>query len=137
MELIEKYALSFLGVPYKYGGRNRLEGLDCSQLVIEVLISAGVVPHGFDATAQMLYDRFKQVPTDFPKLGALAFYGKSLSEIKHVALCLDDKTMIEAGGGDALTINLPSAIFRSACVRMRPIRYRGDFLTTVMPPYGR
>ena len=58
IEILCEYAQSFLGVPYRFGGRNRLEGFDCSQFVTELMISQGLVPHGTDLSAQGLFDHF-------------------------------------------------------------------------------
>jgi len=135
------YAKSFLGVPYKFGGRNRLEGLDCSQFVIELLISRGILPHGYDNTAQgIFYDLLNNSSLSAiskAQLGALAFYGINSDSLIHVAFCIDDKTMIEAGGGTRQTLKLVDAVDRSACIRERPIRYRKDFYCCLMPNYDK
>lgn len=135
-ELIE-YAKSFLGVQYKYGGRNRLEGLDCSQFVIELLISQGVLPHGFDTNAQGLFDHFVTKSTNEikPRAGSLAFYGHNSQRLVHVAFCLDETVMIECGGGDHTTITREAAIEKSACVRVRPIKFRKDYFCSLSPKY--
>ena len=134
LEVLKQYALSFLGVPYRFGGRNRLEGLDCSQFVIEQLVALGGLPHGFDSTAQSLYTRFKDRECP-PEIGALAFYGADRKTITHVALCLNANQMIEAGGGTSSTVSREQAIERNAMVRIRPIRYRKDYLCSVLPNY--
>ena len=134
-EILRHYALSFLGVPYRFGGRNRLEGLDCSQFVTELLISAGMLPYGSDLRAQDLFKRFGPF-TDGPhSFGDLALFGSSSNSIVHVGFCLNDQLMIEAGGGESTTISLASAVERSACVRIRTIRYRKDFLGRVSLQY--
>lgn len=95
-------------------------------------MSAGVVPHGDDGTAQGLFDRFyKHKNESNPKFGDLAFFGKGVFDIRHVGICLNDKLMIEAGGGDSNTKTLELAIQNNACVRIRPIKYRKDFLCVV------
>lgn len=137
------YARSFLGVPYKYGGRNRLEGLDCSQLVIDILSSQGMWPHKVDANAQGIFDYFATkandaIPSDqtiAAQKGALAFFGKDSDNIVHIGYCINDNLMIEAGGGDSTTVDLKSAIERSAYVKIRPILYRRDYFCCLMPKY--
>ncbi len=128
--------MSHLGTPYIYGGPNRLTGLDCSGFVIEVLMAAGLFHTGYDTTAQGLYTTASAAGhANVFELGALAFYGKSLIEVSHVALCLNSTSMIECGGGDHTTTTFEEAKKRGACVRIRPIKYRRDFLGTIMPIY--
>lgn len=133
------YAMSFLGVPYKYGGANPMSGIDCSGLCIELLKSCGVLPHSFDATAQGLYDRFSDpvygsiaMQTAF---GVLVFYGKSKKLISHVGFCVDGMRVIEAGSGDSKVVDRITADERNAFVRMRPIQYRSDFVAACLPNY--
>jgi cell wall-associated NlpC family hydrolase len=137
---LKAYAMSFVGVPYKYGGRNRLEGLDCSQFVTELLIREGLVPHGTDLSAQAIFDfltKNSEPATIQPQLGAIAFYGKTSDQIVHVAFCITDRVMLEAGGGDHTTLTLQNAIDRSACIRERQVRYRKDYFCSLMPLYVR
>lgn len=135
--LLRDYAFSFLGVPYKFGGRNRLEGLDCSQFVIELLLSQGMLPFGYDSTAQGLHDHFKVFGVDSdPCAGALSFYGTSLHNIIHVGFCLNKESMIECGGGGQATITLANAIEKNAMVRIRPVKLRTDYLCCLMLPYA-
>ncbi len=131
-KLMYDWLIGMLGTQYRYGGRNRLEGLDCSQLVFEFLISAGRLPHGDDGTAQGLFGRFyTHKYTSSPRFGDLAFYGKNVDQIAHVGICMDDVLMIEAGGGDSTVKSFDQAVERSAMVRIRPIKYRKDFLGVV------
>ena len=135
-QLIHQYALSFLGVPYNFGGANKLTGLDCSQLVLEILIAAGEWKHGQDTTAQGLYNHFlKQSKIAAPKWGSLSFYGKSVKEINHVGFLLHPNTMIEAGGGTSTTKTIDEAKKRSALVRLRPYNFRSDLVAVLNPEY--
>lgn len=135
MELILRYALSFLGTPYYFGGDDPIQGIDCSGLVLEMLIAAGVFPHGTDMTAQGLYNHFEGKSGSGWALGSLAFYGKDARNITHVAFCISDKLMIEAGGGGPTTTNLQEAVKKNAFVKMRPIKYRKDFFCVLKPDY--
>jgi cell wall-associated NlpC family hydrolase len=121
---------SFLGRPYYYGGDDPIKGFDCSGLVIELLKSIGILGGGVDMTAQGLADHFKadsETPVKFPNL---VFFGKSRDQITHVGMALDDKYMVEAGGGNALTVSLEVAAQRNAYIRIRPIKNRSDFIAT-------
>lgn len=144
---LKLYAMSFLGVPYIWGGSTRETGLDCSGLVQLLLAHVGLDPKG-DNTAQVLYNYFKAhtlipgwaKPDDFARanggaVGALVFFGQSPARIWHVAMALDDRTMIEAGGGDHTTTTMEEARQRKACVRLRPISFRRDLVEILMPDY--
>lgn len=135
-DIILKYALSFLGLPYDFGGSNPMVGLDCSGLCVEVLTAAGVMPNKSDASAQGLYDLLSKAGVIGKRdAGALSFYGKSLAEISHVTFHLTRYHVIEAGGGDSTVKTVQDAIARNAFIRIRPYKYRKDYLTTVMPTY--
>lgn len=135
MDLLKAYALSFVGVPYRYGGENPMSGLDCSGLVQHLLASCGMDPPG-DQTAQGLYHYFS-VNGSFNLwgCGALAFFGTAATKVVHVGMCLDNYRMIEAGGGDASITTLAQATSANAFVRIRPIKYRSDFLCVIKPFY--
>ena len=134
-ELFISYAFSMLNVPYIYGGNCSLTGLDCSGYVIECLKSVGANPRG-DMTSQDLFDyltmkqRYPYYPTDI-KRGDILFFGGDVYGVSHVAIALDTKHMIEAGGGDSTTKTIDDAVKRNAKVRIRPIDNRTDFLTAV------
>lgn len=126
-----EYALCFLGVRYRWGGDNPLEGFDCSGLVLEALRSEGHVSE--DMTGLDLYKYLKgknwyNLPREKIFEGEVIFFGKSLDKISHVALALNNQQMIEAGGGDATTVTNEEAIRKNAFVRIRPINNRKDLL---------
>lgn len=136
MMLLKEYALSFLGTPYKWGGNNRLEGMDCSGFVNELLRSVGEIGQ-VDLSAQGLFD-FYQAKGEWNsyKLGALVFYGESPAKITHVAFLIDQWRVIEAGGGGHLILTREDAAAKGAMVRIRPIKYRGDLVAVVSPRYN-
>ena len=129
IEAMITYALLFVGVPYKYGGDNPLTGLDCSGLVLESMRGAGLnLP---DMRAQDLYNQMSKQETNLLCRGCLLFFGKSAGQISHVAIALDNRRMIEAGGGDSTTVDLETAKKQNAFVRIRPIRK--DLVGVIMP----
>ena len=133
-----QWLMNHLNVPYKWGGDNPLEGLDCSGLVNEFHKSLGVVARDFDATAQVLHSIHKKQHTQKLKdcvFGDLVFYGRSEKDITHVGICLDDLLMLEAGGGGSRTINRQRAEEQGAWVRMRPIQTRKDIVGFGRPNY--
>lgn len=113
-------------------------GLDCSGFVQECLAAVGLDPAG-DQTAQGLHDYFcKSSRGDMARKlqpGAIAFFGAGPRSITHVALCLDDAHMIEAGGGGSKTTTKEDAIKQGAFVRIRPLARRKDLVAIYMPPY--
>lgn len=136
MKLIIDYALSFLGMPYKWGGES-IDGMDCSGFVQEILRAAGEDPAG-DQTAQDLYNHFDHKGTHGSfSPGALCFFGESTTKVTHVAFLLDPYLMIEAGGGDSSVKTKEDAIKKRAWVRIRPVKSRKDFLGTIRPMYNK
>lgn len=120
-----EYVKHFIGLPYKWGGDDPVEGFDCSGLAIEMLKSVGILPHIFDDTADGLRKRFPVCGEAKP--GVLAFYGTT-DRAKHVAICLVKEMVIEAGGGGSGTRTEDDAARYNAYVRIRPVRYRSDFV---------
>jgi cell wall-associated NlpC family hydrolase len=136
--IAEPLALSFLGIPYVWGGNNPNEGLDCSGLVIEILQSLDVLPHGYDSTAQGLYRRFGVdraiVPTEVG-FGDLVFYGATESTITHMGFCLSNTIMLEAGGGTRSMSSRDAGVKGNGRVRIRPIDNRRDLVGFRRPEY--
>lgn len=112
-----------------------MSGFDCSGLVQEILASVGMDPPG-DQTAQKLYDFFvKPSVVGVRRAGALAFYGKSVTQITHVAFMIDGLRVVEAGGGGSRTLSEADASAQNAFVRMRMVDHRTDLVATLLPPY--
>lgn len=122
LETMIQYAMAFVGTPYIWGG-DTFAGFDCSGFVQEVLRSIGHDPAG-DQTAQALYSQLTETSKADNRLvrGAVLFFGKSKERITHVALCLGDGLMIEAGGGGPSIRTRDDAESAGASVRVRPIR---------------
>lgn len=135
--IIYDYAMSFVGKPYIWGGDDPIDGFDCSGLVIEIMRAWGLFPAKGDMTAKDLmayYTRDNRgAYASTPNFGALAFFGRDVTNITHVGFCLDSFCMIEAGGGGSKTKSKEDAALQNAYVRVRPLRYRTDMQTVVMP----
>lgn len=126
------YARRFIGAPYIIGGNGPY--FDCSGLVCEVLKACGVLGPKEDLDCDALWNRFKSLECA-PSVGAIAFFGKNLHDVTHVAFVSTDRWMVEAGGGDRSTTSVEKALTRGAMVRERLVGTRSDLLTFAMPPY--
>lgn len=134
--LIRQYALALLGRPYHFGGDNPISGFDCSGLVSELLRASGIVQWNYRDCAQGIYDLFERNGSiNAFGTGSLAFYGDNAKAITHIGFCLDQHSMIEAGGGTSETDTVDEASARDAFVRIRPIKYRKDFFCVIRPYY--
>lgn len=136
-EVVIDYALTFIGCPYLYGS-NGPDSFDCSGFVCELLKSVGVIPWSLDLNAQSLRETLLKIKHEsiFPTCveGSILFFGKSKTAITHTALALNQKIMLEAGGGDSTTTSVQEAVRRGAFVRIRPIRH--DLIDSILPEYG-
>lgn len=134
MQTLTKYAFSFLGTPYLWGGSSYF-GIDCSSLIMELLKSVGMAP-AEDSTADGLYRFFLENgdPAD-PSLGALAFFGTD-KVIKHIGFCVCARRMIHAAGGNEWITTEDKARASGACVRMDLISYRKDLVKVIKPRYS-
>lgn len=113
------YLKHFIGTPYKLGGNVTQDGgLDCSALALEGLRSEGLWGKS-DATAQQIFNTLcsQSRLAEKASVNCLLFFGESRQKITHVAICLNDKQMIEAGGTD-----------KDGMVRIRPLSWRKDLV---------
>lgn len=136
-DVLYDYLMQQIGKPYISGGDDPVGGYDCSGLACEFLRAASMVRFDYRTNAQGLFEKFmKEGMTGVYGRFALSFYGESPLAIVHVGICLDDKLMVEAGGGDHTTTTVAEDIRRNAFVRVRAIKYRKDFLAVIMPRYA-
>lgn len=139
-DLLREYAMQMVGLPYRWGGDDPIKGFDCSGLAQELLAALNMDPPG-DQSAQALYDYFSRpgfnVEARVLGCGSLCFYGKDLKSITHVAIMLNETTIIEAGAGGSTTHTIDDAEKQNAYVRLRRFDRRKDLVAVVMPNYGR
>lgn len=130
------YLMSFLGVPYRWGGSNPISGLDCSGLCQEILMAAGIDLPG-DQSAQAFFDHFSKPEnsTQQKAAGALCFYGKGPKNVSHMTMMINSWQCIGANGGGSSTTSLDAAIKQDAFIKMRPHDYRRDLIGVYMPRY--
>lgn len=132
-KILYDYVMRFVGLPYRWGGDDPIQGFDCSGLMLELLWSQGMGP-GVDTTAQGLREFYSKSQLAIGQFGALAFYGTP-QKATHVAFCLNHLLMVEAGGGGSTTVNEDIAAKQNAVVRIRPTRKRKDLIGFVLPPW--
>lgn len=126
------YLARFIGLPYKWGGNDPMEGWDCSNLAAEGLRSQGLLPPKTYLNSDALYARLKTQgkAVDAPAPGVLVFFGKTPAggrlDITHVAVCWDEEVMIEASDGGPGVTGPDEASRWNAFVKMRPIDRRSD-----------
>lgn len=123
--------LKHCGVPYIWGGESEFTGADCSGFTEIVLKKYGLDPEGRQ-TAQRYFDYFSkpangtEVKRSEVGLGTLIFYGKSKSQITHIAIGLNNDQMVESGGGGSKTTTIKAALEANAKVRVAAINRRMD-----------
>ena len=138
IELFQKLMLSYLNIPYIFGGKNPLVGEDCSGLVCEFLKALGVLATNDELGSQQLYNKFEPmtIPGGLVSTGSLIFFGKDKSHIDHVAMFLDSDFIVEAGHGTADTLTKEIATQRGAFTRVRPFHYRTDLVAVLTVDLG-
>jgi len=114
-----------MGLPYKWGGNDPLEGFDCSGLMVEVLQTVGLMKRGSDDTADGLSRMFNQTEVFQP--GVMVYWdwnrdGK-IDHVEMIAHVDDDGEIytVGASGGDNSTGSVQAAIMADAYVKMRPL----------------
>jgi len=134
-ELAVEYAKAFIGLPYIWGGDDPIKGFDCSGLILEVLQAVGIIPHGYDTTADGLYRRFSANLTR-PGPGTLVFWLNSSGRAVHVEMMIDEGHVIGASGGGWATITAEEAARQNAFIKIRPLNYRGENYVILDPFKG-
>jgi cell wall-associated NlpC family hydrolase len=131
-----QYALQFVGTRYKWGGATPMGGIDCSGLVQVILQGAGIDPPG-DQSAQALFNALEKTGRlGVYGAGSIAFFGESVTKITHVAFCINEYQMVEAGGGGSHTNTMDDAIAQEAFVKLSIIKRRKDLAAMLRPNYA-
>lgn len=123
MDLIN-IALMLIGTPYSWAGNDVTTGLDCSGFVCEVSRSVGLLDSR-DLTAQGLHNWYSLMGYGSGiQRNSVLFFGKDAANITHVALAINHKLMIEAGGEGRVETD-------KGYVRIRPITNRKDLVAAI------
>ena len=131
---LAEYLKHFIGRPYIWAGdgAGAKAGFDCSGLVLEGLWALGILPSK-DLTAQGIHDAILDkfghvVPRMYVSEDDLLFFGKDADHITHVAVAIDVRLMIEAGGGGSKCKTVATS---TGFVRVRPIDGRKDLVAVL------
>ena len=135
-------AMQVLGTPYRFGGFDA-NGLDCSALVVKSFRHIGYPMHNMNSMQQYLWATdLDGAYSCLPQTDCLLFYGRKNNKellISHVAIALNDKILIEAGGAgrDSLELTREQLLAREAMVRIRPINHRSDLVASIKIPLSK
>lgn len=83
----------FVGIPYRWGGDNVVEGMDCSGFVRAVYNLCGV---SIPRTSREQYTAGDQVSRDDLRDGDLVFFGSSEDKINHVGIFVGNGKFVHA-----------------------------------------
>jgi murein DD-endopeptidase len=130
-------AFRFLGLPYRWGGNDPVDGFDCSGLIVELLKSVGVLGRKGDWSSRGLWSGFQDNVRSHPEAGFLVFYSSKAApdRITHVEMCLDSELAIGASGGGSKTLTEEDAAHMDAYIKVRPID-RGRPIVGYVDPFA-
>jgi hypothetical protein len=123
-ELMTRYALSYTGTWYTWGGDNPMEGFDCSGYTGEVGRAFDVFPRGSDLTAHQQWEFLKDREVQKPYKGCWVFWFDSQGKATHVEYCISEKYSSGSSGGGSKTLTKDDAIKHNAFIKTRPINSR-------------
>lgn len=100
-----RFARSFLGVPYLWGGTSS-KGLDCSGYTKTIYLSGGVILTR-DASGQFKYGEEVSIekPCESLAPGDLLYFGSVRNRITHTGMFIGDTEFIHASGSGMVIIN--------------------------------
>jgi cell wall-associated NlpC family hydrolase len=84
---------SWLGVPYKYGGKDK-SGTDCSGMVYSIYNN--VYGFSLNRSAYDIIQNVIKVPIEEAKFGDIVFFKINKNRVSHVGIYLGDKKFIHA-----------------------------------------
>lgn len=112
-------AVSFLGVPYKYGGNSK-EGVDCSGLTCNVYESA--VRKKLPRSAKEQYQTGTSVDKKELQFGDLVFFNTTGRNPSHVGIYIEDDLFVHASVVSGVTISsLESTYYKNRFIGARRI----------------
>lgn len=102
LQYLRRYAESFIGTPYKFGGSTR-DGMDCSGLVVRVYADVlnKKVPH----STFKLYKTGWFIPPAQLYTGDLVFFGEGGYRVTHVGIFLGDNRFIHTSSSKGVVVS--------------------------------
>jgi len=102
LQYLKRYAESFIGTPYKYGGASK-GGMDCSGLVVRVYADVlhKQLPH---STTKLFYLGSNILPSQL-YTGDLVFFGKARYRVYHVGIFLEQNRFIHASTSQGVVVS--------------------------------
>jgi len=150
MNILYDTIMLYVNQPYSWAGDDPILGFDCSGVTQEILWTTGelnpkdkTLPGELnpkDKTAQGLFDWYhvnSRGEWNSWSLGALVWYGKSVTKITHVAICIDQYRCLTASGGGPHVKTREDAAKYNAFTKIRLIDYRSDRVAIIKPRYSK
>lgn len=91
---IVKESVNYLGIPYKYGGDNPIEGFDCSGFVKYIYQKVAKLEVPRTTTSQLKIG--KPIKMTNIQKGDLIFFGINSKYVNHVGIYIGDNQFIHA-----------------------------------------
>jgi cell wall-associated NlpC family hydrolase len=125
------YAVSMIGVPYRYGGNDAATGFDCSGFVHHVF--GNVIAHSMPRNAEGMSRNGARVDRTALKPGDLVFYNTLGRAFSHVGIYLGNNQFIHApsAGKSVEIVNMEDRYWNSRFNGAR--RLFGDFAPISIP----
>jgi cell wall-associated NlpC family hydrolase len=92
-DVAARTAERFVGIPYRWGGENVVDGMDCSGFARAVYNLCGV---NIPRTSAEQFRAGESVPKEELQDGDLVFFGESASRINHVGIYVGDNRFVHA-----------------------------------------
>ncbi len=131
------YAYKFIGTKYRYGGKSRSSGFDCSGFVCHVLNEYGV---GISGASYMLENQGEKIGLEQAQAGDLLFFRKSRGgRVFHVSLVVSNENgrteIIHATSGRGVVVEVlqESSYWSHKVVSARDVISSGTWHAKALP----